>query len=1331
MKKRGNIQKLTSFFLVFVMLLGVFIPTQTVFAEGLERVETKITDFTVTTSAGEVPPDGFSINHGLRIGIAWDASYYQSDLKEGDYFNVTLPKEFIFPSDSSSCNFDIKTSDGTDTIANAVVTPDSTNGGGTIKVTFTNYVEGKYNIKGSMFLNANFNKKYIKQGEVNVIAVAIGSHIVSTNINVKPPISNPLNDESLSKWSLSKLIDGYVGWEVRINHKKGNLPNAIITDELTSEDGDMTGIHYITDSFKLYEIVADAFGNITSYVTATDISNDIVFSDNNTKFSYRMGDITGKQYLLVYKTTYKPSIKLRNKVTLGSEQLSWVSSSSAVFSESGGQGSGNLTSKIKIIKVDAEKQEIRLAGAKFLVTKLADNSTFTLTTNAEGEAVSDKLIPGKYKIKEIEKPVGYVLNEEEYEVIVTETEACIKTITNEPEKIDIKVQKKWIGPVGSEVTVVLKADGVPVAEHKLSAPDWEYTFTNLRKYNAKTGEEIKYFAEEKDVLQGYTPSISGSIGDGFIIINTNNEKVDIPVEKKWVGPAGDSVVVQVKAEGSNDVVAEYELKANENWEHIFTGLDKYAPDGTLIKYKVVEKNVPNGYKVSYEKDPTGKWVITNTNVEKTEVSVKKKWIGAERDSVLVELRAEGSNDVIKEYELKKSEGWKHTFTGLDKYTADGTLIKYKVVEKNVPQGYAATYEQESDNLWIIKNTQDKTKVKVTKEWEGVTGNHPTIKLQLLKNGQNEGSPIELTNGTTTYTWTDLDKTDAQGNEYNYTVKEVGETANSIQLNGDWYKVSYGGNTQDGLTVTNKKLSPWTPMIPPTRDVKVTKEWKGVDGNNLEAPVDKIKVELYKDGTATGDIKELTKDNNWTVTFEKLKVYESIENSAIHKYTVKEVGEIGSAIQFDGKWFGVSYDGTMADGFTITNKEKTPWTPMIPPTRDVKVTKVWNLLEGSNIPDTKIEVELYKDGEATGKKLELTKDNNWTGEFKNLEVADGLGSTNYYKYTVKEVGEIGSAIQLVGKWYGVSYDGTMADGFTITNKEKTPWTPMEPPTRTIKVTKEWKNDNENVLTAPVEKIEVELYKDGVATGKKLELTKDNNWTGEFENLEVADGLGSTNYYQYTVKEIGETTGSIKFDGKWFKVSYSGNMKDGFTITNQKEKPWTPMEPPIREVKVTKLWKDHKGNTITAPTEKITVELYKDGNPTGKTLELNASNNWSGVFKNLEVANGLGSTDYYKYTVKEVGEDGNAIKFDVKQYKVVYGGSMKDGLTITNEKEAPPAPPSTPPTPPNTEKPKVPNTSTNNSLPKTGDGANLSLYAWLMFASGSLLILLGIKKRKNAK
>ncbi|EGV11208.1 collagen adhesin family protein [Parvimonas sp. oral taxon 393 str. F0440] len=352
--------------------------------------------------------------------------------------------------------------------------------------------------------------------------------------------------------------------------------------------------------------------------------------------------------------------------------------------------------------------------------------------------------------------------------------------------------------------------------------------------------------------------------------------------------------------------------------------------------------------------------------------------------------------------------------------------------------------------------------------------------------------------------------------------------------------------------------PWAPMIPPTRDIKVIKEWKNFLGTDAEAPVEKIEVELYKDGVATGKKAELTKANNWTATFEKLEVADGLGSTNYYQYTVKEVGENGSAIQLNNKWYGVSYGGTMKDGFTITNKEKMPWTPMEIPTRDLKVTKTWDLLEGHTMPVNEIEVELFKDNVSTGKKLTLNEANNWTATFEKLPVSATLGGANH-NYTVKEVGENGSAIQLNNKWYGVAYAGTMKDGFTITNKEKTPWTPMISPTRDIKVTKEWKDIKGNVIEAPVEKIEVELYKDGVATGKKVELTKANNWTATFEKLEVADGLGSTNYYQYTVKEVGESENAIKFGSNSYNVSYSGSMKGGFTITNKNVEIPKPLKP----------------------------------------------------------------------------------------------------------------------------------------------------------------------------
>ena len=560
---------------------------------------------------------------------------------------------------------------------------------------------------------------------------------------------------------------------------------------------------------------------------------------------------------------------------------------------------------------------------------------------------------------------------------------------------------------------------------------------------------------------------------------------------------------------------------------------------------------------------------------------------------------------------------------------------YEIIETDAPLGYLLDKTpipvkviNGEATIATIKNKKGKITVKVTKKWENqdgtpLTGDKPTIRLQLLKDGQPEGNPVEFANGKITHEWTNLDKTDEHGSNHIYTVKEVGENGYNIQLDGNWYKVTYGADPQNGLTVTNKKKTPWTPMEPPFRDLKVTKVWKDKDNKDLVGPVEKIEVELYKDGTPTGT------------------------------------------------------------------------------------------------------------------KLDLTKANNWTGEFKKLPVSATLGGKNH-EYTVKETGESGNAIQLVGKWYKVTYEGTMKDGLTVTNKEKTPWTPMIPPTRNLKVTKVWKDKDNKDLVGPVEKIEVELYKDGVATGKKLDLTKANNWTGTFEKLDVADGLGSTNYYKYTVKEVGESGAAIQLLGKWYGVTYGGTMKDGFKITNNYTPPYTPWTPPTVDkidLKVTKLWKDSKDNNIAEPTNKIVVELYREGKATGKRLELNKANKWSGEFTDLEAKSD--SDEYYRYTIKEVGENGNIIKFDGKQYKVIYGGSMRDGITITNKKEDPPKPP-TPnkPTPnkptPNKPTPPKPNTPNPRSvLPRTGDGINPSTFAWLILALGACLSLVGYRLRKHAK
>ena len=580
----------------------------------------------------------------------------------------------------------------------------------------------------------------------------------------------------------------------------------------------------------------------------------------------------------------------------------------------------------------------------------------------------------------------------------------------------------------------------------------------------------------------------------------------------------------------------------------------------------------------------------------------------------------------------------------------------------------------------------------------------------------------------------------------------------VATNSFFVRYAEDGNFGESNSVTNRLIRRKN-----VSNVSVEKIWEDDNNKDGKRP-DKATVKLLANGADTGKELALTKDNNWKGTFTNLDEYKDEEKIV---YTVKEIDEKDGSITIGDNKYQVTYGGTEEDGFKITNKlEETssPWTPITPSKEDIKVEKIWQNKDGKEVtaPVDKIEVELYRDGKATGEKKELSKENNWSGEFKDLDVVEKLDSKKAYEYTVKEVGEKDGKITIGDKKYQVSYDGNEEKGLTIKNKleEKSdPWTPITPSKEDIKVEKVWQNKNGKVIEAPVDKIEVELYRDGKATGEKKELTKDNKWTAEFKDLDVVESLDSKNYYKYTVKEVGEDTGSIKINGNWYKVNYSGSVEDGYTIRNQEEpksppRP-RPSEPNTIDIKVKKDWILY-GNK---PIDKIEVELYRDGEATGKLLDLNKDNNWSGEFKDLDAKKSSNSTHDYHYTIKEVGEAGNTIKLDGKWFDVNYLGSAEDGFTIVNKEEKPTRPdrsedpkkpekpdtpnkldnpeepenPNTPEEPNEVETPDKPNTSKTPSqgkeLPKTGDGLNLSTYAWILLGLGNLSTFAGIQRKKK--
>ena len=417
-----------------------------------------------------------------------------------------------------------------------------------------------------------------------------------------------------------------------------------------------------------------------------------------TSFTLSLGN-TSDQYRLIYRTTYVPGTVLKNHMKLDSDQKQKEVVATHQSAESGGSASGDLASKIKLVKVD-EDGTTPLKDAVFTVTK-PDGSTFELTTGADGTVTSGVLVQGTYKVKEKTAPKGYELGTDEYTLQVTPTGGAIQKVTNKPTKISLPVKKSWIGPKVGPVTVHLLADGVDTGKTVTldEASGWKGQFDNLRKCKPD-GTEIVYTVKEDDV-PNYTGAITGDVASGFTITNTNTEKVNVPVKKTWVGPKAGPVTVHLLADGA-DTGKTVTLNEANSWADTFSGLDKYKADGTEIVYTVKEDDVPN-YTGAITGDVASGFTITNTNTEKVNVPVKKTWVGPKAGPVTVHLLADGA-DTGKTVTLNEANSWADTFSGLDKYKADGTEIVYTVKEDDVA-GYTSEVTGDANTGFTVTNTQ--------------------------------------------------------------------------------------------------------------------------------------------------------------------------------------------------------------------------------------------------------------------------------------------------------------------------------------------------------------------------------------------------------------------------------------------------------------------------------------------------------------------------------------------------------------------------------------------------------------------------------------------------
>ena len=145
--------------------------------------------------------------------------------------------------------------------------------------------------------------------------------------------------------------------------------------------------------------------------------------------------------------------------------------------------------------------------------------------------------------------------------------------------------------------------------------------------------------------------------------------------------------------------------------------------------------------------------------------------------------------------------------------------------------------------------------------------------------------------------------------------------------------------------------------------------------------------------------------------------------------------------------------------------------------------------------------------------------------------------------------------------------------------------------------------------------------------------------------------------------------------------------------------TALTPATTTVKVESIWQDTKGQKIEAPVKEIEVELYRDDVVSGFKQKLKKANKWQVEFTDLAISESLQSKKEYQYTVKEIGEKDNLIKYGNKTYDVLYTGDMVKGFKVIHKERI--------------EKPKQPHV--DNHIVKTPNTSDCSF---------SLLSVLGI-------
>lgn len=983
--------------------------------------------------------------------------------------------------------------------------------------------------------------------------------------------------------------------------------------------------------------------------------------------------------------------------------------------------------------------------------------TFTNSYNKTGTAQLDAI---KYLTVEKNQNVYPAVT-----MVLSRTYTTSKNVPSSPETVQTLV---W-----SAKDVADAVEGATSTTGEMVTVAHTFTFDNLPVYAPNGSTYVYTITEDKSHLGGFdTWAANGNVTAEGLEVDTNKgqtsvgnltaaadetidasflnkpvtspDSIQLTGKKVWedwnnvFGLRPDSITIKLERMAppqpgqDNDIswqevpitgtTLTWEKPENSNiWTYKVTGLDRYAPNGMPWQYRVTEKDVPTYYTGNPE-------TATQTSVNNengyitmgdlknsifTSTWFKKTWVDQNGKSITDNLLG---NDLELEvtYELQVRakldpadwSDWQSAKTYFQDITLMGETdlagrdytgsIRAPLGDEEWKSPYYGTEDSFKELPLYIKTTDDQI----------YRLEYRVVETSASVYATDETKPL--------YTQAYKAPTDNGGDTYAYQVTPEGNST-SEALFAPYYEQSDGKqpnstkehkNQLQTTSITVKKhwmydsglASETRPESNTSYDWEVTflierttdgQDWEPIPGNNPY-------VTLYGNNTADSVEKSITGLPLWTITTAGTMVK--------CQYRIREMPSTGSTTAGteplkDGDRFHGSYIVSYQGDFTAVNTLQKV---------DLPVRKVWqDNNNNAGLRPVSITVELYRNGIATGKILTLGpnlaqrvwnfltgSDDGWSGVFTDLPQYDISGKP--YIYTVKEISTPAG--------YAVSY-GPDADNpgtYVITNTAQGGLSVSKTVTGSGDTTKEFQ-------------FTVTLA-DNTITGTYGEMTFANGvaqFTLTDGETKTASGLPGNLGYTVTEQEANQGAYATTTTGAEGVIPPGDTAQA--TFTNALDRISIP---------VVKRWDDENDRDDLRP-ESITVRLLADGNDTGKTLILDATNHWKGVFENLDVT--TNGTPIH-YTVEEV---------QVRGYETSITGTPAEGFVITNTHTPDQGPmPSPSPSPTPTQDSTADPVTASSTIPMTGDSMNISLLWCLAGASalglllcGGLRILSKRKKRNN--